>query len=63
MNTSRSGSYSLDENTHLCYSTMTKISLQTILVAISKLRGCVNHIKNKNPYGAFEHDILSIDKF
>ena len=40
-----------------------KRSLQTrmtsILSAVSKLRGCVNQIENKNPSGASEEDIVS----
>ncbi|XP_010512216.1 PREDICTED: uncharacterized protein LOC104788193 [Camelina sativa] len=40
-----------------------KRSLQTrmtsILAAVSKLRGCVNQIENKNPSGASEKDILN----
>ncbi|CDY11698.1 BnaC06g13060D [Brassica napus] len=34
--------------------------MTTILSAVSKLRGCINQIENKNPSGASEHDILSI---
>ena len=34
-----------------------------ILKAVSKLRGCVNQIVNKNPSGASEQDIVSIFKY
>ena len=34
--------------------------MTTILSAVSKLRGCVNKIENKNPRGASEQDIVSI---
>lgn len=34
--------------------------MTTILSAVSKLRGCVNQIENKNPSGASEQDIVSI---
>ncbi|KAF3528410.1 hypothetical protein DY000_02041013 [Brassica cretica] len=37
--------------------------MTTILSAVSKLRGCVNKIENKNPRGASEQDIVSIEKF
>ncbi|XP_033134840.1 uncharacterized protein LOC117127925 [Brassica rapa] len=33
--------------------------MTTILSAVSKLRGCVNQIENKNPSGASEQDILN----
>ncbi|VVA92369.1 unnamed protein product [Arabis nemorensis] len=33
--------------------------MTTILAAVSKLRGCVNHIENKNPSNASEQDILN----
>ncbi|ESR55473.1 hypothetical protein CICLE_v10023446mg [Citrus x clementina] len=32
--------------------------MQSILVAIGKLRGCVRQIENQNPSGAFEQDII-----
>ena len=34
--------------------------MQSILVAIGKLRGCVRQIENQNPSGAFEQDIVSL---
>lgn len=98
--TSRSKSYSIEEDMHLCHVYLDvsqdpiiginqkgdqfwnrvyieyekseifhsqprpKRSLQTrmttILSAVSKLRGCVNQIENKNPSGASEQDIVSI---
>ncbi|KAL1211210.1 hypothetical protein V5N11_032672 [Cardamine amara subsp. amara] len=34
--------------------------MSTILTTCSKLRGCINHIENKNPSGASKEDIISI---
>ena len=34
--------------------------MATILSAVSKLRGCINQIENKNPSGASDQDIVSI---
>ncbi|KAJ4865964.1 Uncharacterized protein Rs2_52517 [Raphanus sativus] len=99
MTSSRSLSYSIDEDMHLCHVYLdvsqnpiiginqskdqfwarveteyqkSEISNQqprprrslqtrmtTILSAVSKLRGCVNQIENKNPSGASEQDILN----
>ncbi|KAF8108612.1 hypothetical protein N665_0106s0014 [Sinapis alba] len=91
MTSSRSLSYSIDEDMHLCHMYLDvsqnpiiginqveteyqkseifnhqprpRRSLQTrmttILSAVSKLRGCVNQIENKNPSGASEQDILN----
>ncbi|KAL0735342.1 hypothetical protein Bca4012_011552 [Brassica carinata] len=99
MTSSRSLSYSIDEDMHLCHVYLDvsqnpiiginqskdqfwarveteyqkseifshqprpRRSLQTrmttILSAVSKLRGCVNQIENKNPSGASEQDILN----
>lgn len=103
MTSSRSLSYSIDEDMHLCHVYLdvsqnpiiginqskdqfwarveteyqkSEISNQqprprrslqtrmtTILSAVSKLRGCVNQIENKNPSGASEQDIVSICDF
>ena len=34
--------------------------MQSILVAIGKLRGCIRQIKNQNPSSASEQDIVSL---
>ena len=97
MTTIRSGSYSIEEDTHLCHVYLDvsqnpviginqsrdrfwtrvqveyekyfhsqprpKRSLQarmtSILAAVSKLKGFVNQIQNKNPSGASEQKIVS----
>uniref|UniRef100_A0A803Q684 No apical meristem-associated C-terminal domain-containing protein n=1 Tax=Cannabis sativa TaxID=3483 RepID=A0A803Q684_CANSA len=33
--------------------------MTTILAAVSKFRGCINQIENKNPSGASEQDIIN----